>query len=139
MLVRKPEGSSSTKFVLKLGGAWYAPVKFTADKYVWKDIGAEISRAAYYEAGMRDAPPAEGKLDRYFMRMWTQSEKRADGNTIVHLKLAFVPGDKGPLAVPAEVRADLSTLTGQPASPMSDDDVPAFVTESSLGDPSFKV
>lgn len=135
LYIQRPEGCTSTRFVMKLGDHWYAPARFGVNK-LWREIKQEITRAAFYEAGMRGVAPGEGRLDQYFMRLWTQTEKRADGKSLVHLRAAFVPGTNGPEPVPGTVKDALAALAKQVEEAMKgaassgdeDGDVPPVAT-----------
>jgi hypothetical protein len=122
LLIRRPEGCASTRFVMKLGEHWYAPAKLSVNK-TWRDIAPELARACCYEAGMRNADPKDGRTDRYFMRLWTKGTKKesTDANgkplvkTLVHLNLSFLSDDKGPVPIPETVLESLRGLAAQVA------------------------
>lgn len=111
LLVRRPEGSASLKYPLKLAGAWWAPVRLSVDKK-WKETKNDVFSMMSYEAGMRDAHPKDGRLDAYFARLWTETKKLQNGNTNVKVRFGFDPDPNGggPLKVPDKLLADLREL-----------------------------
>lgn len=115
LLVKRPEGCQCPAFVLKLGADWYAPVRFTTDKALYKDVERMVSNAMLIDAGERGVKPAQGRLDGYFMTLATYiTVDQATSKTYTHITLSFALGaDKGKIKVPEQVKADLASLTQQ--------------------------
>jgi hypothetical protein len=115
LLVKRPEGCQCPTFVLKLGPDWYAPVRFTVDKALYKDVERMISNAMLIDAGERGVAPAQGRLDGYFMTLATYIVvDQVTSKTNTHLSLNFALGaDRGKVPVPAKVKEDLASLTQQ--------------------------
>lgn len=111
LLVKRPEGVTSTRFVMKLGDSWYAPAKFTANK-LWREINTNLFRVALFDASQHNVDPDQGRLDRYFVKFWTTSKKSPTGNTIVNLNFGFDTDANGPKTVPTEVIESLKRLAG---------------------------
>jgi hypothetical protein len=115
LLIKRPEGCQCPAFVLKLGPDWYAPVRFTVDKALYKDVERMVSNAMLIDAGERGVAPAQGRLDGYFMTLATYIVvDQATSKTYTHLSLGFALGaDKGKVPVPGKVKEDLASLTQQ--------------------------
>lgn len=104
MLVRKPDGVESDKFSFKLGGHWYAYVKFGVTKGLGRDADTIIPRLCSWEAGVRDVSPKEGQCNRYFLDFGLTMTKKG-AKTIPGLLLKYhSPGVNQP---PEQVSPDL--------------------------------
>lgn len=124
LLIRRPDNCASTKFVLRLGGDWWALARFVVDKS-WSKTKYEIAGLLAYEAGMRDAPPTDGKLNVYYARLFTEPVKnQSSGRTSVTIHFGFDAGAAGgPEKIPDKLAADLDALTGSAAgAAVADDD-----------------
>ena len=121
LLVKRPDGCQCPAFVLKLGPDWYAPVRFTVDKALYKDVERMVSRAMLIDAGERGVSPAQGRLDGYFMTLATYIVvDQTTSKTYTHISLGFALGaDKGKIKVPDQVKGDLASLTQQLADAAS--------------------
>jgi len=110
MLVKRPEGCEAEQFILRLDGEFYAPVKFTMDKYLYRDVFAFFHRVKYYDAGDRGVSREEGRLDRWYLTLNTFSSENKKGNRVTHLCANYL-FDKGKkIEVSDEVLADLVKL-----------------------------
>lgn len=111
MLIKKPAGcDSAEQFILKLGGEFYAPVRFTMDKYLYQDVSAFFHRVRFYEAGLRGVPHEEGRLDRWFLTLNTYSTKNKVGNYITHLSANYLLEGGAKVEVPPSVMEDLKAI-----------------------------
>lgn len=136
LLIKRPDGCQCPAFVLKLGDYWYAPVRFTADKALFKDIERMVSNAMLIDAGERGVPPARGRLDGYFMTLATYVQvDQTTSQTYTHIVLNFALGaDKGKVKVPERVKTDLASLAQQLAEASvqpaaSDEDIPPVAVQ----------
>lgn len=109
MLIRKPDGVDSDKFVFKLGDHWYAYAKFSVVKSLGRDADKILPQLCAYEAGIRGVKPNEGQCNRYFIDFGLARVKK-DGKTYTNLVLKFHAKDKAPEAVSADVIRDTLSL-----------------------------
>ena len=119
LLVRRPEGCNSGTFVLKLAGQWYAPVRFTAEKTIWPDIRPGVSSLQLRDSGERNVPLEEGRLDGYFVKLWTIVGKGRNGNNKTQMRIGLLEDASGNSAkVPEKFSADLAGIAAMlsPAS-----------------------
>jgi len=127
MLVRKPEGVESDKFVFKLGDHWYCYCKFSVVKSLGRDADKILGNLCAYEAGIRGVKPGEGQCNRFLLDLGLTRVKK-DGKTYTNLLLKFHAKDKQPEAVPSEVIRDTLSLLQMsedaPAAETDDSDCP---------------
>jgi len=97
ILVRKPDGCEDERFILKLDGQYYAPVYFTADKSLYKDMATTLARARMMDANERSVPATEGRTDGFFMQMNTYivPSKTTQGRSNVRINLGYLIAGTG--------------------------------------------
>lgn len=136
LFIRKPEKcANEVPFCLLLNGERYAPAIFFVERSLFgisetrSQVARMLSTLMFNDAATRGVPPAEGKANRYFIRLsLIQNVSRTDASRKFHTLNAhpLTDGAGKPIPVDEQTHADLEALADSLANPTTamDEDLP---------------
>lgn len=126
MLVRKPEAIESDRFFIRVGDFMYAPVRFAAEKTVYKNIAQVVVRRMAYDAGVRGVPLDQGHIHTAFYELFTEMETKKTRTLPCPYLVPKLGPDKKALVLSEKELSDLKDLfAAVNAAPVrADDDMP---------------